>query len=745
MTSDLYSIDMHQMTSTPQGEARTPVSRIASSAGSTSDYISPTTKRKRNPLASQSSILTDVPDNDDAAEKRQRRHSRVMDMKRLMQSPCSSPSDRRRSLPLSGLSSGQLTEHYSNCIKLSAENKINSKNAFGLHLIDYMAELLKSKQGEMTNFQVASCTLDASAKIYAGRVDAIHAETYKMLGGLGHDRQSKHSEGDGLDGCDDPGSQDKQKKKRVRHSNTLETNLKNINVTKLDLGFEPDPLFQRTSAAFDEGGSFGLLLNHLHCRDDGCELLLDSNTVLSPEGEATKSDIGTQTTVDMSDVREIYAGVSLDNLQICPEFATFEFTNWNDDCEERASSMLTKTASSSAQAFDVAAIPEPLEETTDHAGMDVMGGGDPIEGGFSDDDGDCDAPMDQPSMFISDNSATTTTTVGRSGCSSVSVNTGGSLCLQLSLAPTEYSYFNMDILNTWAGPQHWKLKPKSKDQAADEGPKKAKSKKPLFRINYDEQINFENSFSESKAATTLSQATLNKYKKSELTLPDHDNDYKPASLFQMFLRPTFMVKRQMNSEGNDLIDDGIEGYDYNNENDCANFCPAAGGDDDDDYSSQAPGSVTYDFASSGGIDLSQTSAGSHSGFLNNSILDATLLTGDKLVAQPHKVNKIDIQYARTAKRMDVKKLKTHMWNFLTTHHDEDDKENISQEAEKSDGVAGSQSFCDMYSILPERLSKTMSKNLSVPIAFVCLLHLCNEKSLLVSNSDHLDDLIISQD
>ena len=34
-------------------------------------------------------------------------------------------------------------------------------------------------------FQVASSTLDASAKIYAGRVDAIHAETYKVLTGLG--------------------------------------------------------------------------------------------------------------------------------------------------------------------------------------------------------------------------------------------------------------------------------------------------------------------------------------------------------------------------------------------------------------------------------------------------------------------------------------------------------------------------------------------------------------------------------
>lgn len=32
---------------------------------------------------------------------------------------------------------------------------------------------------------MASTTLDASAKIYAGRVDAIHAETYKVLSGLG--------------------------------------------------------------------------------------------------------------------------------------------------------------------------------------------------------------------------------------------------------------------------------------------------------------------------------------------------------------------------------------------------------------------------------------------------------------------------------------------------------------------------------------------------------------------------------
>ena len=34
-------------------------------------------------------------------------------------------------------------------------------------------------------WQVAGCTLDAGAKIYAGRVDAIYNDVYKMLGGFG--------------------------------------------------------------------------------------------------------------------------------------------------------------------------------------------------------------------------------------------------------------------------------------------------------------------------------------------------------------------------------------------------------------------------------------------------------------------------------------------------------------------------------------------------------------------------------
>ncbi|NWT06541.1 CND2 protein, partial [Mionectes macconnelli] len=35
--------------------------------------------------------------------------------------------------------------------------------------------------------QVAAGSLDACAKIYSARVDTVHADTYKVLGGLGRD------------------------------------------------------------------------------------------------------------------------------------------------------------------------------------------------------------------------------------------------------------------------------------------------------------------------------------------------------------------------------------------------------------------------------------------------------------------------------------------------------------------------------------------------------------------------------
>lgn len=45
--------------------------------------------------------------------------------------------------------------------------------------------------------KVAAGTLDASTKIYAVRVDAVHADAYRVLGGLG--AETKPGEGEHFD------------------------------------------------------------------------------------------------------------------------------------------------------------------------------------------------------------------------------------------------------------------------------------------------------------------------------------------------------------------------------------------------------------------------------------------------------------------------------------------------------------------------------------------------------------------
>ena len=58
------------------------------------------------------------------------------------------------------------------------------------------------------------------------------------------------------------------------------------------------------SAAFDEGGTFGLLLNHLNRRGNYSELILDSRCSMpSSLDDAEQKDEATQTNVDIKDLK----------------------------------------------------------------------------------------------------------------------------------------------------------------------------------------------------------------------------------------------------------------------------------------------------------------------------------------------------------------------------------------------------------------------------------------------------------
>ena len=59
-------------------------------------------------------------------------------------------------------------------------------------------------------------------------------------------------------------------------------------------------------------------------------------------------------------------------------------------------------------------------------------------------------------------------------------------------------------------------------------------------INYKEEIDFDAYFKESRASTTLTKATLDKYSNAQTTLPE-DLHYDADQLFKLFANPKLMV------------------------------------------------------------------------------------------------------------------------------------------------------------------------------------------------------------
>ena len=66
-------------------------------------------------------------------------------------------------------------------------------------------------------------------------------------------------------------------------------------------------MFHIMSAAFDEGGTEGLLLNNLFCFDDCQQLVLDSETLVSVEHDSQKESERKHIS-DIAELKGIVAG-----------------------------------------------------------------------------------------------------------------------------------------------------------------------------------------------------------------------------------------------------------------------------------------------------------------------------------------------------------------------------------------------------------------------------------------------------
>ncbi|CAE7546539.1 CAPH, partial [Symbiodinium sp. KB8] len=153
-----------------------------------------------------------------------------------------------------------LKEMYSTVIKLSTENKINAKNTWSFDFIERMDDMIAaddSGMGGMTNFQKASCTLDASVKLYSYRVDDVWSSSFRVLENL-----SRRPEG-GPSDSDAGSAATKQRRRAGGSGSTLESNPAAITLSEGGEGAAMDPLFHKMSKTFDAGGAGGLLLHNL--------------------------------------------------------------------------------------------------------------------------------------------------------------------------------------------------------------------------------------------------------------------------------------------------------------------------------------------------------------------------------------------------------------------------------------------------------------------------------------------------
>ena len=115
--------------------------------------------------------------------------------------------------------------------------------------------------------------------------------------------------------------------------------------------------------------------------------------------------------------------------------------------------------------------------------------------------------------------------------------------------------------------------------------------------------------------------------------------------------------------------------------------------------------------------------------------------GNGLVAEPAKVAKISINYAKVAKKVDVKALKSTIWTDLCDSPAPSTAKDKDKGNAKKDTFEGERTFESLLASVEKRAGNEVGE-VSVALCFICMLHLCNEKGLALAQ-EGIEDLHIS--
>ncbi|KAG8874705.1 hypothetical protein FRB97_005738 [Tulasnella sp. 331] len=665
---------------------------------------------------------------------------------------------------------------YEEWMKLATDNKINVNNAWNFALIDYFQDMsiLRNELDNTINFQKASFTLDGCVKIWTSRVDSVGTETGKLLSNLADELRGVHA-GEGEEDGNDEDGEPKAKKTKASHSElnnnnnnsthraeaTLAKSLAQLQVKKLDLEFTVDPLFKKTCADFDEGGAMGLLMNHLGV-DEYIRVVFDAGDS-KLEGLDDETPDAESIPVDLAEIRNKFLP-SVDDIinskTISESLADFRFSggampdfanmdSFNRDYEANQDVGFSDAGGGGG---------EDDYDGDDHGGGDFGGDmGDHQDGGTAEDFFTGDQAVQGDFVYAANAAGNVGGVQGSGGLGPVENfdprrGPGGrDLVMQMAEdGENMLDYFDAAAMKNWAGPQHWKLRRAVKKADPEAGPAtRVKKEKVAFEIDFIAPAaqTSKELFVPATGATILLPAGIGATtstsikRKSKKALAKRDNHLLPddmhfssTQLLRLFRKPKFTLR--MRRHGGDVVNGDGE----IDERFWANAAAAQaqeehmGGDGEDDITNPIPFNTQFfhdDYDDGGGFEEEfvdgDLAAGLGDRMDEEDLMAAT--QGQLKRTRPDFVN-----YAKRAKRVDVRKLKENIWKSLDIVVDhQDDDEFGAEDASAVKGVPTDPKESRQFNTVIDRLSTSYPREkmeeISTSFCFICLLHLANEQGL----------------
>jgi len=354
----------------------------------------------------------------------------------------------------------------------------------------------------------------------------------------------------------------------------------------------------------------------------------------------------------------------------------------------------------------------------------------------------------------------------------------------------EFTYFDPKSLKNWAGPEHWKFKPIAKkntsvdsetnknqnknnnndnvdeeneviDQQEQEGKKKSR-KEPFFIKFTDPSTTVDLKLFSPGKSTTISNQKLKKMQQQQQaanTLPE-DVHYNIKMLTQLFNKPNWHInsskrKRIAMEGGSNQNQNGIDNNNNNNNN-----------NNEKEQEKEQPNMNLMDDDDFGGIDMGvemgvnfdendekqnqplafnlfgDETSNAHHQQQQNGNDPIPELSGGKFIDEPKRPDQIMINYQKTAKFIDVRALKTNLWEKLHTISPLQSQQKNQDKQDKPKSSNTEKDFRDLLKEIPKSTSAQDLPNLSVPFCFICMLHIANEKELHLENKDDLGQLHI---